>query len=496
MQTEISENNPEQQKTEPSLTEHTAKGLFWGGIGSAVQQIIGMVFGIVIARILNPDDYGLIAMLAIFSAIANTIIDSGFSVALINKKDVNHKDYNAVFWFSTLSGTGIYFLLFFAAPLIARFFGQPELTNLSRIVFLGFLTGSTGIVHNTILLKNMMTKQIGIANILGIFFSGIVGLLLALNGYAYWGLAIQQVSFLLFSIILRWYFSPWRPTFQFDFSPLKGMIGFSSKLFATNIIVQVQGNLFTVLLGKFYNSTQLGYFSQGTKWTNMVSTVVSGMTNMITQPVFIQTNDDNERILRVFRKMTRFIAFVTFPVFIGLSFVAPEFIQITVGKKWMNSIIFLQLMCGCGGMSPFIALYTHLLISHHKSDIILKGNLIISLSQMFIIVLMFFMKASILYIVVCYVTTFCLSYIYWYHHGSSLIGIRWIYVVKDIFPYISITLFSVCISTLVLFHVKNLYIMFAGKILLFVGIYLTVLYILDSKMLKDSIILLKHKSIN
>jgi O-antigen/teichoic acid export membrane protein len=496
MQTETSENNLEQQKPEPTLKEKTAKGLFWGGVGNLLQQIIGMIFGIIIARILNPDDYGLVAMLAIFSAIATTVIDSGFSVALINKKDADHKDYNAVFWFSILSGAGIYFLLFFAAPFIARFFRQPELTGLSRLIFSGFLIGSTGIVHNTILLKNMMVKQISIANILGVFFSGIVGLLLALNGYAYWGLAVQQVSFLLFPVLLRWYFSPWRPTFQFDFSPLREMIGFSSKLFITNIISQIQGNLFVVLLGKFYNPAQLGYYSQGTKWMNMVSVVISGMTNMVTQPVFVQTNDDNERFLRVFRKMTRFVAFVTFPVFIGLAFIAPEFIQITVGKKWMSSIIFLQLMCGWGGMSPFIFLYIQLLISHHKSGIILKGNLIICLSQMVIFTVMFFLKAPVLHIVICYVATYWLSCIYWYHYGGRLIGIRWIYVIKDIFPYLSITLFSVFVSTIVLFHVKNLYIVFTGKILLLAGIYLTVLYILDSKMLKDSIVLLKRKPIN
>jgi O-antigen/teichoic acid export membrane protein len=194
--------------------------------------------------------------------------------------------------------------------------------------------------------------------------------------------------------------------------------------------------------------------------------------------------------------MTRFIAFVTFPVFIGLSFVAPEFIEIAIGGKWMNSIIFMQLMCGWGGISPFISLFTLLLISHHRSDIILKGNLIISLSQVTIFTVMFLMKTPLLYIVACYVVTFCLSYIYWYHHGSRLIGIRWTDVVKDIFPYLSVTLFSVLVSMLVLLHVKNLYIVFAGKILLVAGIYLTALYLLDSKMLKDSIGLLRRRTIN
>ena len=140
---------------EPSLKEKTARGLFWGGISNFVQQVIGMAFGIAIARILSPDDYGLVAMLAIFTAIANTVMDSGFTTALINKKTVKHRDYNAVFWFNVFAAIGMYVILFFVAPLIAHFYKQPILTDLSRILFLSFIIAAVGIAHNAYLLKKI-----------------------------------------------------------------------------------------------------------------------------------------------------------------------------------------------------------------------------------------------------------------------------------------------------------------------------------------------------
>lgn len=138
---------------EPSLKEKTARGLFWGGISNFVQQVIGMAFGIAIARILSPDDYGLVAMLAIFTAVADTVMDSGFTTALVNRKIIEHKDYNAVFWFNVLIAIGIYIILFFAAPLIARFYNQPVLLSLSRVLFLTFIVSATGVAHNALLLK-------------------------------------------------------------------------------------------------------------------------------------------------------------------------------------------------------------------------------------------------------------------------------------------------------------------------------------------------------
>ena len=331
---------------EETLKDKTAKGLFWGGISTFFQQIIGMVFGIVIARILSPDDYGLVAMLAIFSAIANTIMDSGFTTALINKKTIRHEDYNAVFWFSAFCGIVIYMILFLAAPLIAQFYNKPVLLNLSRVLFLSFLISSFGIAHNAILFKKLKVKQRGIIDVVAVSVSGGVGLIFALLGFAYWGLAIQLVSQCLVATLLRWYFSGWRPTLSFDLSPI------------------------SVLLGKFYTDTDTGYYSQGNKWMVLGNMTISNMIQGVAQPVLVEVADDKERQKKVFRKMLRFGAFISFPVLLGLAFVAKEFILLTVGEKWLNSVPYLQILTIAYSFSFITNLYWAILFSHGKSNII------------------------------------------------------------------------------------------------------------------------------
>ena len=236
---------------EQTLKEKTAKGLFWGGLSNGVQQVLNLLFGLILARILTASDYGMVGMLAIFSAIASTIQESGFTAALTNQKEIRHEDYNAVFWFSTLTGVLFYLILFFCAPLIADFYDKPELVGLSRVVFLGFLFGGLGIASNAYLFKSLMVKQKAKIDIIALICSGTVGVTLALNGFAYYGLAIQTTTYIGVGSLLKMYFAPWKPTIQIDFHPLKSMFGFSSKLILTNIFTQISNNVFSVVLGKF-----------------------------------------------------------------------------------------------------------------------------------------------------------------------------------------------------------------------------------------------------
>ena len=206
------------------------------------------------------------------------------------------------------------------------------------------MISSLGIAHNAILFKKLKVKQRGIVDMVAVFVSGGVGLLLALLGFAYWGLALQLVVQCLVGTLLRWYFSGWRPTFSFTISPIKEMFGFSSKILFNNILAHVNSNIFSVLLGKFYTKTDTGYYSQGSKWMALGNTTISTMINGVAQPVLVEVKEDVERQKNVFRKMLRFGAFVSFPALLGLAFVAKEFVWITVGEKWMESVPYLQIL--------------------------------------------------------------------------------------------------------------------------------------------------------
>ena len=482
MDSQVVENEAQE---ESSLKEKTAKGLFWGGISNFVQQVIGMAFGIVIARILSPDDYGLVAMLAIFTAIANTVMDSGFTTALINKKTVKHRDYNAVFWFNVFAAVGMYVILFFAAPLIAHFYKQPILTNLSRILFLSFIIAAVGIAHNAYLLKKIMAKQRGIIDMAAVFCSGTVGLILALNGFAFWGLVAQQLTQISAAVLLRWYYSPWRPTLEFDFTPLKEMFGFGVKIFIGVIVGMLSANIFSVILGRFYGKTETGYYSQGNKWASLGNSVLSGMITGVAQSVLVEASDNIHRQANVFHKLVRFGAFVTFPAMFGLLFVGKEFILLTMGEKWLGSVVFLQLFCVLGSFNFLESIYVYLLISKGKSDVYVWVITAMCFLQISSALLM--RPLGIVPMIVAYIVIRLMCFFPNHYFTNKLIGVRFLSIIKDVLPYFAVVTFSIGTTWLITKNIENVYILFSVKIALVALFYIGMLWMTNSVILKESL---------
>lgn len=468
---------------EQSLKDKTAKGLFWGGVSNGVQQLLGMLFGIYLARVLNAEDYGLVGMLAIFSGIAGTIINSGFTVALTNKQDATQKDYNAVFWFTFLIGLLLYLMLFLLAPLISRFYGRPELTMLARVLFVSFFFSGIASVPYTVMFKRLMVKEQAKIDIASLFISGVIGVVLALNGFAYWAIALQSMSYVTINSLLKFYISPWRPTFEFDFSPLRHMFSFSVKIFLTNIFTQINTNIFSVLLGKFYDARQVGYYSQGNKWQGMGNTFISGMINSVAQPVLVSVGDDLARQRSVFRKMIRFGAFISFPVMLGLAFVGKEFICVTIGEKWLPSVPFLQLFCLWGAVTFLWNLYSNLLISHGRSNLYMWGILFVGLIQLFCVFALF--PYGIYYMLSAYISVYFLGILFWHFFASRLIGLSLISVIKDISPYLLATVLSFLIAWLFTLRIEHLLVLLVLKILISALSYITIMWFGNSVIFKE-----------
>lgn len=262
-----------------------------------VCQLFSLLFGVYLARILGPGDYGPIGMLAIFSAIAGSLQDSGFVAALANRKSVTHDDYNAVFWFNIIISLFMYGVLFLCAPLIADFFNQPVLVELSRYNFLGFVVAGFGIAPSAYLFRELKVKQRSISFVLSIVVSGVVGIIMALNGYSYWGIATQSITYVLVRTVVCWYFTPWRPSLKVSFAPLKYLFAFSYRLMITNIFQRFNWNIFSFILGKFYTRDDVGNYTKAAEWFNMGGEVVNGMVNAVAQPVLAKVVDDSERQL-------------------------------------------------------------------------------------------------------------------------------------------------------------------------------------------------------
>lgn len=471
--------------TEQSLKEKTAKGLFWGGLSNGLQQLLNLLFGIFLARLLTQEDYGMVGVLSIFSLIAATLQESGFISALANRKEIKHEDYNAVFWFSSLTGVSMYLILFACAPLIAGFFQIPELTPLARYSFLGFLISSTGVAHSAYLFRSLKVKQRAMASVFGLLLSGTVGVTLAYLGFAYWGIATQSLVYVTTTTCCYWYFSAWRPTFRINFSPLREMFMFSSKLLVTNIFIHIHNNIFSLILGKFYSVTDVGNYNQANKWNYMGHSLINGMITGVAQPVLAQVADDKERQLRVFRKMMRFTCFISFPAMLGLSLVAPELITIAITDKWIESAKILQILCICGAFIPIINLCSNLLISKGKSDIYMWNTVCLVFLQ--IAVALFLYPYGMYAMITVYTIINAVWLLVWHYYVHKAIGYRMLELIKDLVPFLLIAVGVMVATYFATSHCTSIYMRFIAKIGMAASLYLLILWLSGSVTFKESI---------
>ena len=476
---------------EQSLKDKTAKGLFWGGFSNGIQQLLNLVFGIFIARLLTPSDYGMVGMLAIFSLIAGSIQESGFTAALVNKKELTHKDYNAVFWFNIITSLCLYLVLFLCAPLIAYFYKVPELTPLARYSFTGFFIASLGISHSAYLKRNLMVKQQAMSSVIGLTVSGIAGVTLAYLGFSYWGYATQSIVYVAVNTACYWHFTRWRPTLQFSLAPIKEMFGFSGKLLITNIFMTINNNLFSVLLGKFYTKQAVGDFSQANKWNNMGHSLITGMINGVAQPVLASITEDTQRQVAVFRKMLRFTAFISFPAMFGLSIVSKEFIVITITDKWLVSAQMMQLLCIWGAFIPINNLFSNLLVSRGRSSVFMFCNITLSILQLITACLSY--PYGITMMIYLFITINILWLFVWYFFVKREIPLTLSCVLKDIAPYFLLAATLTASAYYITLGIRNLYLSLLIKIVLVVSLYALILWKLQSVIFRECIEFIRKK---
>ena len=400
-------------------------------------------------------------------------------------KEVTHEDYNAVFWVSVMVSLSLYIILFLCAPLIADFYGVPELTPLARFIFIGFFLSSLGVAPRAITFRKMMVRENTIVYITAQILSGIVGISMAANGFAYWGIATQTLVYVSVIAFLNFYFAKWHPTLSFNFAPIKELIGFSSKLVLTNIVNIVNNNLFAVVLGKLYTPHVVGNFTQANKWNTMGYSLGSNMIVGIAQPVFAKTNDDPARQNQIFRKVLRFTAFISFPFMFGLSMVSEEFIVILLTEKWAESAKLLQILCIAGAFIPFSTLFSNLLISKGKSTTYLLCTFTLCVVQF--VAAWLSSAYGIIFMVWVYAGITISWLAVWFLFAKKEIGLKAIHVIKDISPYLVLAGFIAVAVYEWLAVIPNIYLRFFLKLLVAGSTYCTALWLLKSTIFKESI---------
>ena len=340
----------------------------WGGLNSGIQQLVGLAFGIVLGRLLSPSDYGMMAMISIFSLVATALQDSGFRTALTNIERPKHEDYNSVFWFNIIMASSLYVILFLAAPLIGEYYHTPRVVPLCRYAFLSIVIASFGTAQSAYLFKHLRAKQQAEAGALAVILSSLTGVGMAFAGMAYWSLATQGLVYVGINTLLQWHFSPWRPSIHgITFAPVRRMFRFSCKILATTIMTHVNNNVLNILLGHYFTPRDTGNYNQAYQWNTKCYSLVQSMVAQVAQPVLVSLNGEEGRQKDVFRKMMRFTAFITFPLLFGFGLVAKEFIVTAIGEKWLASAQLIQILCLSGAAMPLSTLFSNMIISKGRS---------------------------------------------------------------------------------------------------------------------------------
>ena len=474
-----------------NLKERTAKGIAWGAINNGATQVLNLIFGIILARKLSEADYGIVALITIFTTLAGCIQAAGFSQALANLKPPTQRDYNAVAWFNIFAGFSLYIILFLCVPLIAWFFDQPALTDVSRVAFLTIPISAIGIVPNAKLWIELRNREQAIASIIALIISGCCGVWLAWNRYGYWSLAWQQVVYIVVATIIKYYFTRWRPTLPVDFNPIRQMFGFSSKLLLTNILTVISQQVQTFIFGKMLHINTVGQFSQANKWNTMGHSFISNTMAQVAQPVLTNADNEEGRQQRVFRKMLRFTSLVCFPLMFGLALVAHEFIIVTIGAKWEPSVILLQILCIGGAFIPLQTLYQNLIISRKRSDIYLRLVALQIVLQ--IILTLSFAKLGIVAMVAAFSALNLLFTACWHFALQRILPLSMFDVLKDTIPFTLIAAVVMVATHYATLSITNLWLLLLIRIMMAAALYLVAMRLLNVAILKECLQFIRKK---
>lgn len=359
-----------------SLKQKTVKGTIWSAVEAFSTQGIQFLVTLVMARILTPADFGIVGMITVFIAISNVFINSGFTSALIRKPDRTEADNSTVFYFNIVVAFILYIILFFCAPLIADFYDQPILTLVTRIISLSFVIGSFNVVQRAQYNIKLDFKTQAKGSLIGVFLSGFIGILMAYLGYGVWALVAQQLSNLVFTSIFLWIYSSWRPQLIYSWKSFRDMFSFGSRMLISSILDTVYTNVYSLVIGKVYKASDLGYYNRAQSFTSISSSNITGVIQRVTFPVLASIQNEDERLREGYRRILRISGFIIFPLMLMLAALSKPLIITLLTEKWMYSSLLLVPICFSSMWYPIHAINLNLLQVKGRSDLFLRLEII------------------------------------------------------------------------------------------------------------------------
>jgi teichuronic acid exporter len=481
--------------SESDLKRKTVKGFFWSSMESLFSQGMGIIFGILLARLLSPQEFGLLGMITIFISVAQVFVDSGLSQSLIRKQECTTNDYSSIFWVNIVLGLLSYVLIWIAAPYIARFYGKPELISITRVTSLAILIGSITLIQQTILTKDLDFKTLTKSSVSGTFVSGVTSLILALMGYGVWSLVWRTIINQAVRSIFLWNRNKWRPSFFCSKSILKDHYGFGSNILVISLVAALYKNFYNLIIGKNYSDKVLGYYTNADQYSLMPSSTISSITNKVSYPVLSEMQDDNERLKSSIHKLITIVMYISFVTMFGLAAIAKPLFAVVLGTKWLPSVVMFQALCIAYSISPMHIINQNIMKIKGRSDLFLKTEIIkyLIFTPLLIIGALYGIGLLIAGIVFFYWIGFLINAIY----SKRLLGYSMIDQSLDFLPVMGIVFFPATITWYlgIFLPVSNI-ILLAVQIILYPGlvVILSVLFRLPAfyeltKILKDKITL-------
>jgi O-antigen/teichoic acid export membrane protein len=358
------------------LKQKTVGALAWSFIESFASQGIQLVVGIVLARLLTPKEFGLIGMVLVFTAISESFIDSGFSGALIRKKTCSQEDYSTVFYFNLAVGILLYLVLFILAGSISRFYKEPKLIGLIRVLAVGVIISSLGLTQRTVLTRNINFKLLARISIMSSVISGSVGISMAYCGWGVWSLVWKTLCQNFAVVGLLWIWNKWTPLFAFSAKAFREMWSFGSKLLASRLIDTIYGNIYYLIIGKYFSATTLGYYTRADQFAGIPSSCLTGVVGRVAFPVLASVQDDEVKLKAGYKKLIKCTMLISFVCMIGMAAVAEPMVRALIGDKWLFSVPYLRLLCFAGMLYPLHALNLDMLNVKGRSDLFLRLEII------------------------------------------------------------------------------------------------------------------------
>lgn len=416
------------------LKRKTISGLLWSFLDLFSSQGVQFIILMVLARMLSPDFFGLIGIALIFIAISNTLIDSGFTQALIREKTASQNEYSTVFFFNIVMSILLYIVIYFIAPLLSDFFRNEELVRILRVLSLVFFINSFGNIHRVLLIRQLNFKIQTIINVSSTIIAGIVAVICAIQGFGVWSLVAQNITLQIIRTVLLWISTRWTPTFIFSISAFKKLFGFSSKLLVSSLIDTIYNNIFSIIIGKLYPVTQLGYYTNAAKLGDVITNSMTGALQRVTYPVLSSIQNDEKSLKSSFQKLIGATAFVMFPIMVGLIAIADILIPLLLGPNWMGSIIYFKLLCIVGMIYPLHAINLNILQVKGRSDLFLKLEIIKKMLLTFIIGVSLFLSLGIVGLIGAAIMSSYLSLLINTYYSAKEISYSTLQQLKDICP--------------------------------------------------------------